>query len=242
MKLTFRGHSVLVLGGSSDIGLALSALLLEEGLQVLSTHATARGKARISARFAESVVPIPFDLGNTESLALLKTKLADIDYLVDLAQADDEGLLASASETQAAAYFQAHITTRLLVLKEVCRHMLPRRFGRLVHVSSTAAALPASGQGFYSASKNAAEALYQSMGLELASRGISSLSLRLGLVDAGRGQRFLDLENRREHLAAQTVSVVQAASTLLFLLADEALGLTATTITMDAGLTARKYL
>ncbi len=38
------------------------------------------------------------------------------------------------------------------------------------------------------------------------------------------------------------MSVDQAASTLLFLLSDQALGLTCTTITMDAGLTAQKYL
>jgi 3-oxoacyl-[acyl-carrier protein] reductase len=120
--------------------------------------------------------------------------------------------------------------------------MLAKGFGRLLHVSSTAAALPAPGQGFYATAKNAAESLYLSMGLELGGRGLTSLNLRLGLVDAGRGRRFLDAQNRREALAPRVLSTDQAAKTLCFLLSDQALGLTCTTITMDAGLSAQKFL
>ena len=71
---------------------------------------------------------------------------------------------------------------------------------------------------------------------------MTSVSLRLGLVDAGRGRRFLDEGDRRQSLGGRVVSLEQAASTLLLLLSDQALALTCTTITMDAGLTAQKYL
>ena len=78
--------------------------------------------------------------------------------------------------------------------------------------------------------------------VELGPRGITSVSLRLGLVDAGRGGRFLDADGRREGLGHRLVSLEQAAATLAFLLSDQALAMTCTTITMDAGLTANKYL
>lgn len=243
MKLDFRGKTALVLGGSSAIGLALSGLLLDEGLRVIATHSTARGRAAMHERHPGLAAASPWlDLGDRASLsgveALIETP---VDYLVDLAQADREVLLAAAGEADMDAYFQAHVARRLLLLKAVTRSMLARRFGRLVHVSSTAAALPAPGQGFYGAAKRAAEGLYQSLGLELGARGITSLSLRLGLVDAGRGGRFLDQGDRRQTLADRTVTVDQAAGTLLFLLSDQALALTCTTITMDAGMTAQKY-
>ncbi|MBE1426297.1 3-oxoacyl-[acyl-carrier protein] reductase [Desulfomicrobium macestii] len=243
MKLDFHGKTVLVLGGGCSIGLALTGLLLEEGLAVIPTHASEDGKAAIYRKFPELTGKSPWlDLGDKASQATLAPLLqTGVDYLVDLAHADHEVLLAASGETDMDAYFQANIANRLLLLKAVTRSMLARRFGRLVHLSSTAAAMPAPGQGFYCAAKRSAEGLYQSLALELGPRGITSLSLRLGLVDAGRGERFLDRENRRQDLSRKIVTVDQAAGTLLFLLSDQALALTCTTITMDAGLTAQKY-
>ena len=241
MKLDFRGKTALILGGSSAIGLALSAPLLEEGLHVIPTHSSERGREAISRCHPDATSP-RLDLSDKADPAGLERILkTPVDYLVDLAQADHEVLLAAAGEADMDAYFQAHITHRLVLLKAVTRSMLTRRFGRLLHVSSSSAALPAPGQGLYGAAKRAGEGLYQSLGLELGARGITSLSLRLGLVDAGRGERFLDQDDRRQTLADKIMTVDQAAGTLLFLLCDQALALTCTTITMDAGLTAQKY-
>lgn len=240
MRLSFRGRTALVLGGGSDMGLALTALLLDEGLAVVPTHASDRGRQAIAERFPNMASP-RLVLGSGGVEALQPALDAGVDYLVDLAQADLETLL-PATGAAAEEYLEAHITGRLRMLKAVTRAMLPRRFGRLVFVSSTAAAMPAAGQGLYGASKRAAEGLYQSMGVELGTRGVTAVNLRLGLLDAGRGRDFLETWDRRAELADRLVTLGQAASTLLFLLSDQALGLTCTTITMDAGLTAQKYL
>lgn len=240
MKLSFRGRTVLILGGGSDMGLALTALLLDEGLAVIPTHVSGAGREAVARRFPELTSP-RLDLGERDFAGLAPILNGGVDYVVDLAQGDLEGLAAAAGD-EAEGYLEAHISGRLRLLRTVTRSMLPRRFGRLVFVSSTAAALPAPGQAFYGAAKRAAEGLYQSLGLELGARGVTSVSLRLGLVDAGRGKRFLDEGDRRQNLGGKVVSLEQAASTLLFLLSDQALALTCTTITMDAGLTAQKYL
>ena len=240
MRTSFRGRTALVLGGGSDMGLALTALLLDEGLTVVPTHASDRGRQAIAERFPALASPrLVLGTGGVE--ALQPALDAGVDYLVDLAQADLEALLPSTGSA-AEEYLEAHVTGRLRMLRAVTRAMLPRRFGRLVFVSSTAAGVPAAGQGLYGASKRAGEGLYQSMGVELADRGITAVNLRLGLLDAGRGRSFLDAGDRRADLSDRLVTLDQAASTLLFLLSDQALGLTCTTITMDAGLTAQKYL
>lgn len=243
MNIGFQGKTALILGGSSSIGLALTKLLQDEGLIAILSHASRDGLDRIKDHFPDLATGSPhLDFSDVSDEALACVLENDVDYLIDLAQADQETYLAAASQTDTDAYFKAHVTGRLRVLKAVTRSMLARRFGRLLHVSSTAAALPAPGQGLYGAAKRATEGLYQSFALELGSRGVSALSLRLGLVDAGRGERFLDRDNRRQNLAQKIVTVDQAAATLLFLLSDQALALTCTTITMDAGLTAQKYL
>lgn len=238
MRLNFSAESAIILGGSCQIGLELIGLMREEGLRPVVTYATDAGEAVLNERFSD-VERIRLDLSAPNAAKSLDAVLSQgVGYLIDLAHARHENLLAAQDMAQAAAYFQAHIAGRLTLLKSVTRSMLARRFGRLVHVSSTAAGKPAPGQGLYSASKNAAEALYQTLGLELGGRGVTSVNLRLGLVKAGRGKAFLDAR-REQNLPA--VSVEQAAGTLLFLLSDQAQSLTCTTITMDAGLTARKY-
>lgn len=238
MRLNFSGNTVLVLGGGCRLGLELVGLLREEGLRPVATYATEDGKAALTGRFPE-VERIHLDLGEPDMKKYLETlPLPDAGYLVDLAQARHENLLAAEDEARAGAYFQAHVAGRFALLKSMTRTMLARRFGRLIHVSSTAAGLPAPGQGLYSASKNAAEALYRTLGLELGRRGVTSLSLRLGFMDAGRGAEFLASGGGRN---LPVVPVEQAAATIFFLLSDQALSLTCTTVTMDGGLTACKY-
>lgn len=240
MKLSYGGRTALVLGGGSDMGLELVGRLLTEGLRVVPTHASNAGLAAIAEHFPDLESP-RLDLAERNFSGLEAFLKDGVDYLVDLAQADLETLLPAAGE-EAEAYLESHIAGRLRLLRAVTRSMLPRRFGRLVFVSSAAAALPAPGQGLYGAAKRAGEGLYRSMGVELGARGITSVSLRLGLLDAGRGRRFLDANGRRESLGHGLVTLEQAAATLAFLLSDQALAVTCTTITMDAGLTANKYL
>lgn len=243
MRLTYGGQTALILGGSCRIGLELAALLHDQGLRVILTYASDHGRRAIADKFATQASGLHLDLADPASHDNLAPLLASgLDYLVDLAQADVEGLLAAASPDQAESYFQTHVSQRLRLIRAVTRSMLCRRFGRLVHVSSTAAVMPAPGQGFYAAAKNAAESLYLSTGLELGGRGLTSLNLRLGLVDAGRGERFLDRQGRDQKLTGKLVRPDHVAATLCFLLSDQALALTCTTITMDAGLTATKYL
>jgi len=90
MKLDFHGKTVLVLGGGCTIGLALTGLLLEEGLTVIPTHASEDGKAAIYRKFPELTGKSPWlDLGDKASQATLAPLLqTGADYLVDLAHAD----------------------------------------------------------------------------------------------------------------------------------------------------------
>ncbi len=121
--------------------------------------------------------------------------------------------------------------------------MLAHKKGRIVYISSTAAGRPNPGQGFYAAAKKAAEALYHNLGLELAGRGITTVTLRLGYVDAGRGRRYL-VQNTRQALAkvplGRSLAIAEIVDTIMFLLCDSAAGFNATVLTMDGGLSAGK--
>ena len=81
------------------------------------------------------------------------------------------------------------------------------------------------------------------MGLELACRGVTSVTLRPGYIDAGRGRRYLEDKGDRviEQIPlGRPLTSREVVRTILFLLSDSARGFNATVLTMDGGLSAGK--
>jgi 3-oxoacyl-[acyl-carrier protein] reductase len=211
------------------------------------THRSKPGRSRITEvlhGFNGQYACFTLDLNVPRTLSLQDDVLdRGVDYWVDFAQGDLEGLVASADGDAMNSYFETNIANRARVIQQAARAMVARRKGRMVYVSSLAAERPNPGQGFYAAAKQASEALYRNLGLELAPRGVTTVTLRPGYVDAGRGHRYLekmaDVALAKVPLgrALETREVVDA---IMFLLSDSAVGFNATVLTMDGGLAAGK--
>jgi len=121
--------------------------------------------------------------------------------------------------------------------------MVRKRFGRMIFVSSVAAGMPGKGQGLYASSKLAAEGIYRNVGLELAARGITTLSLRPGYVESGRGDKFIG-KNRPALLkkipGGSFISEATLAKTLVFFLSDTGIAFNGVNLTMDGGMSCGK--
>lgn len=237
----------LVLGGSCRLSLNLTPRLLAAGIRPLLAYRSNTGKERIRTELgslASEVDLIQLDFADPATLSRLAAFPDQrLDYLVDFAQGDYEVLIAAAKDEAVRDYFSANLSFRAAVLTRAARAMLTRRRGRMVFISSTAAARPNPGQGFYAAAKLAAEAIYRNLGLEMASKGITTAILRPGYIDAGRGRRYL--ENRKEmtgklNKTKQVVSVDDLTDALMFLLLASGAGINGTVLTVDGGLTAGK--
>jgi 3-oxoacyl-[acyl-carrier protein] reductase len=229
------------------MGLALAEAMAEAGLLPLLTYRDDRGRERIEARLGtlgQDYATLCLEMKMPLASGRLKDLLDQgVDYLVDLAHGDLEGLVASVDNSVAGEYFQSHITARAAMIQQVARAMLTRHKGRLVFISSTAAERSHPGQAFYAAAKQAAEALYRNLGLELACRGITAVILRPGYVNAGRGRRYLE-QHAQPALSkvplGRALTVTEVVHAIMFLLCDEAVGFNATALTMDGGLSAGK--
>lgn len=239
MNLTYRGP-VLITGGSSRLGMTLAVALRAEGARTLSACRSPEGLERCRAAGLDC---LPF--GEPEELP---ERCRDVcgeppAHLADLMHSRFESLIAGASPDAIAGWAAGDIGLRARLIRAVGRSMLARRFGRCVFVSSGAAACPAAGQGYYAAAKLAGEALYRSLAVELAGRGVTACSLRLSWLDAGRGRDFL--ERRREAAerrmpSGRLVGMDEAVRALAFLLSAEAASVNATEVTQDGGLSATK--
>lgn len=247
MSGKFTGRRALILGGTCALALGLAKALVAEGTYPILTYRSDGGQTRIyeaMTRMDGAYETMCFDMRQKEAVAALDTVFPEgIDYLVDFAQGELEGLVASADGAAVASYVQANIASRAAVIQLVARAMVSRKKGRMVYISSAAAGMPNPGQGFYAAAKMASEALYRSIGLELAPRGVTAVILRPGYVNAGRGRRYLEI-SADAALAkvplGRALEIDEVVDTVLFLLSDSAEGFNASVLTMDGGLTAGK--
>lgn len=247
MRLFFSGSRALITGGSCQIALFLAELLMDEGIFPILTARSKESREKISehlSAYPGEFGTVHLDLANPESMDEAFSYIGDeLDYLIDFAQSDYESLIASADSRKTAEYLAENISSRAELVKMAARVMLKKRSGRLIFISSTAANLPNPGQGFYAASKLASEGIYRNLGIEMAGRGITTLCLRPGYVDAGRGEAYLR-ENSREALkmvpTKKALGGEEVAETILFFLSESARGFNATEIIMDGGLSAGK--
>ncbi|ADU65243.1 short-chain dehydrogenase/reductase SDR [Desulfurispirillum indicum S5] len=247
MKLDFCDHRLLILGGSSDLGLAIARQALSEGLHVTMTGSGSASLERMAEVIghgdgqADGQLLDMNDVGSVE--ALLHGCQTAPGLLADCLHPHLEELVAAAAMEEVEDYFGSALIQRARLLQHLSRAMLSRRRGRMVHISSGAAGQPASGQGFYAASKLAVEGIYRSLGLELAPRGITTCSLRPGYIHCGRARSMIDEQGQQllERIPAREVLAVEdVARTVLFLLSQSARGINATVVTMDGGMRAGK--
>lgn len=259
---------VLIAGGSCELGLALGAALAADGMAVALTARDAPGAARIRAALPEATILRLHARGRQRDAAgrdfstppALEGADAEDDtpetlperaraalgeaprLFVDLLHSRFECLLAGADPADIDLWATRDIAFRARLLRAVSRSMLAARDGRCVFVSSSAAERAAPGQGYYAAAKLAGEALYRAVGVELAPRGVTACSLRLGWLDAGRGAPFLHARPADATLppTGRIVTMAEAVQTLRFLLSAPATAINATTLTCDGGFGALK--
>jgi len=244
MTLTFTGHRVMVLGGTCALALDLAKRLMANGLCPLLTYRNEEGRNQIRTELVGSngtYDTVHLDLSEPDSIDKAFDSLDDnIDYLVDFAHGHLECLIGSGNMEKVEHYFRENITGRTRVLKRAARVFVKKKRGRLVYVSSAAAVRSNPGQGFYAASKLASEALYRNLGIELADRGITTVSLRLGYVEAGRGKAFLEGIKKDDRATQNPLAVEAVSEAIMFHLSKNATGFNATEIRMDNGRAAAK--
>jgi len=245
--MKFTGNRVIILGGSCDLAITLSGFMIEAGLFPILTYRNEKGREYILKNmesFPKKYSSFYLELGNRDSIdSMLQQTGDEIDFMVDFAQGNFESLIASADSESIYSYFAENISFRTEVLKKVARIMMKKKRGRLIFISSSAATRPNPGQGFYAAAKLASEAIYKNLGLELGGHGITTVTLRPGYIDSGRGRKFIQTHGKEvinKVPIKRAITKKEVAEAILFYLSDSAAGFNANEILMDGGLTAGK--
>ena len=189
--MSLAGKVAVVTGGSRGIGRAICLQLAEKGAKVVINYvsrseAAEETKAQVEAIGGECLV-VKFNVANTSEVQkAFKEIIAEcgrIDILVCNAGITRDSLLIKMKEDAWDEVMAVNLKGAFNCIKEGCRPMMKKRWGRIIVVTSVVGFAGNAGQVNYSAAKAGLVGLARSSARELASRGITVNCVAPGFID-----------------------------------------------------------
>jgi 3-oxoacyl-[acyl-carrier protein] reductase len=180
--ISFSGKVALVTGSARGIGKGIAQVLMELGAAV---YVNDLDPANCEASCADlnrkgnpgTCYPIAADVSKREQVEVMVDRIikekGQIDFLVNNAGITSRKGLFDITDEHWDAVLNVNLRGTFLCTQTVARHMVKRRFGRIVNVSSLAAFMPAIERAAYAAAKAGIIAVTKVWAGELAPYGIT---------------------------------------------------------------------
>ncbi|MCT4631699.1 MAG: 3-oxoacyl-[acyl-carrier-protein] reductase [Firmicutes bacterium] len=198
MKLTEK--VALVTGGSRGIGRSIVLSLAAEGAKVAINYIGDDAEAKevleeVKALGSDGMI-VHADISKSEDVdAMVKEvvkTMGTIDILINNAGITKDGLVLRMKEEDFNAVIDINLKGTFLTSKVVGKHMLKKRTGKIVNISSVVGIMGNAGQANYSASKAGVIGLTKSMAKEFASRGVNVNAVAPGFIETKMTDKLTD--------------------------------------------------
>jgi len=245
--LDLTGKVAVVIGGTSGIGRAIARGLAEAGANVVPTSRRAEQVAE-SAREIQQLgrrsLEVVSDVSNRTSLErLLATCVGEfgkVDILINSAGKTKRTPTLEVTEDEWTDILDTNVTGTLRACQVFGRHMLERKYGRIVNIASLSSFVALHEVAAYAASKAAVAMLTKSLAVEWAPHGVNVNAIAPGVFRTALNQKLLDETERGKEFLMRTPmkrfgKVEELAGAAVFLASDAASFITGEVLVVDGG-------
>lgn len=194
------GKTVLVTGGSRGIGRAIVELFADDGANVVffyrSNAAAAAEVVNEGRATGRKITADQVDVTDPQACTAAIERMAEcwggIDVLVNNAGVVRDALLALLEDEDLRVVMATNVAGVFNVTRAVVPHMIVRRTGKIVNVSSVSGEKGGRGQTNYAASKGAINAFTRALAVELAPRRITVNCVAPGVIETDMSRDIRD--------------------------------------------------
>ena len=237
--------TVLITGATRGIGKAILEAFNNDYL-IIGTGTSEESLSRITENLKSLKIEgkaFKLDLNDRQSIKALSLSLdkEEIypDILINNAGITRDNIMLRMQEDEWDDVINIHLNGQYLLIKSFLKKMVKNRWGRIINISSTSAALGNKGQANYAAAKAGIEAMSRSLARELGSRNINVNCVAPGFIETDMTK---EISKGNEDFFASQIPLgrlgksSEIAEVVHFLASDQANYITGQTLHVNGGL------
>ena len=243
---SLEGHTAIVTGGASGIGLATANMLARLGANIvvadISEEAGAQAAQEVQRQGGDALFART-DVSDAREVSRLVAAATDrfgsLEILMQFAGVGVERLALDTTPDEWNRIVAINLTGTFLVMQAVGRVMVEAGYGRIVSMSSAAGEMGGTGRTAYGASKGGVAAMTRVMAMEWATSGVTVNTLAPGAIDTALVRKMHDAETRRAYLQAIPMGRYgvpeEVAAAAVYLAMPQSSYITGITLPVDGG-------
>lgn len=192
----------IVTGGGSGLGLAIAREFIQHGICTIIVGRDETKLKTAKEQLGENCFYKTCDLSNLSTIpALVENILNDfgkIDILVNNAGINQKKEFTEVTDEEFQNILTTNVTAVFAMSREVVKHMLTKKSGCIINISSMAAQYGLPKVIAYSASKTAIDGMTRAMAVELSPKGIRVNAIAPGFIFSAMTEKALNSDPERK--------------------------------------------